>query len=133
VWRAISNLEEFSNWFGVEASGAFAPGARLRMTTTHEEYKGIVFDLTVDRMEPEHTISWRWHPGMPEAGVDYASEPTTLVEFQLKEVEGGTMVTVVESGFDQISLARRARVYQQNTEGWEEQLKNLEQYVVGSA
>jgi len=133
VWRAITDTREFSQWFGVEMAGAFKPGARLQMTTTHEEYKGIVFHVTVEQMEPEHTFSWRWHPGAVEPDLDYEKEPMTLVEFKLEEAHGGTMVRIVESGFDQLSLERRTKAYKDNSEGWDAQMKSLEQYVVRSA
>jgi uncharacterized protein YndB with AHSA1/START domain len=128
VWRAITSEKEFSEWFGVQITGEFAPGARCRMTTTHKDHAGIVFYVTIEKMEPERLFSWRWHPGMPDPGVDYSKEPTTLVVFELNEVEGGTLVTVLESGFDQISLTRRAGVFQDNTKGWELQLASLERY-----
>ncbi len=52
-----------------------------------------------------------------------------LVEFTLEEVEGGTALTIVESGFDRIPLARRAEAFRMNTEGWSGQIKNLAAYV----
>jgi len=140
VWRALTDVAEFSKWFGVETEGVFAPGARLQMTCTNEgcgegseSAKGVKFSMTIERMEPPHTFSWRWHPGMPEPGLDYSQEPTTLVVFQLKEVAGGTELTVVESGFDRISLARRARVFAENDKGWEVQLASIGSFLDASA
>jgi uncharacterized protein YndB with AHSA1/START domain len=128
VWQALTNLKEFSKWFGVEAEGEFAPGARMRMTSTHESHKGVEFFVDVIRMEAPENFSWRWHPGSKQPGEDNSSEPMTLVEFRLTEVEGGTLVTVVESGFDKLSLARRARVFEENDKGWEFQLASLTRY-----
>jgi hypothetical protein len=51
------------------------------------------------------------------------------VEFRLEEVAGGTRLTVVESGFDAIPLARRAEAFRMNEGGWEAQLKNIERHV----
>ena len=51
-------------------------------------------------MEPERLLSWRWHPAAIEKDVDYSAEPTTLVTFELKDAEGGTRLSVVESGFE---------------------------------
>ena len=42
-------------------------------------------------------------------GVDYSHEPTTLVAFELEQVGPDIKLTVTESGFDRIPLARRAR------------------------
>jgi uncharacterized protein YndB with AHSA1/START domain len=63
-----------------------------------------------------------------EPGEDTSGESMTLVEFRLTEVEGGTLVTVVESGFDGLALARRTRVFEGNTKGWEIQLASLSRY-----
>jgi uncharacterized protein YndB with AHSA1/START domain len=60
---------------------------------------------------------------------DYSSEPTTLVVFELEDAGGGTMLTVVESGFDQVPLARRAQAYRMNGEGWTYQMQAIEGYV----
>ena len=129
VWRALTDLAEFSKWFGVSAEGRFVPGTRLKMTVTIEGYEGMVFHLTVEKMEPMGLFSWRWHPGAAESGIDYSKEPLTLVEFRLEDEAGGTRVTVVESGFDAISLARRAKVFEENVSGWEYQMASLEKYV----
>jgi uncharacterized protein YndB with AHSA1/START domain len=61
--------------------------------------------------------------------VDYSREPTTLVEFRLAEVPGGTQLTVVESGFDRIPAARRAEAFRMNENGWSQQIKNIERYL----
>ncbi|HLK66588.1 MAG TPA: SRPBCC family protein [Bryobacteraceae bacterium] len=129
VWRALADVEEFSKWFGVECDAKFEPGARVRMTATKKGYQGMVVYATIERMEPGVLLSWRWHPGAPKLDVDYSKEPTTLVEFRLEDADGGTLLTVVETGFDQISLARRAGVYKDNNQGWDQQTESLERYV----
>ena len=128
VWRALTTAREFAQWFGVKMTQEFQPGARVQMAYTHEgrEFEGY---LDVQEMTPEKKFSWRWHPGVQEPDVDYSKEPTTLVEFQLEEVEGGTLLSVVESGFDRISLQRRARVFEQNEGGWAHQMKSIDHYV----
>lgn len=130
VWRALTETGEFARWFGVEMTGTFQPGARLEMKSTHEgECQGESTYVEVQEMTPERTFSWRWHPGVRQPDVDYSQEPTTLVEFRLEDAEGGTLVTVTETGFDRISLARRAGVFAQNEAGWTSQMKSLESYV----
>jgi uncharacterized protein YndB with AHSA1/START domain len=133
VWRALTDSREFGAWFGVELSGTFAPGARITGRITHKEYEHLTFEMTIERMEPERLFSWRWHPYAIDPKVDYSSEPTTLVAFELAEVRDGTMLTVVESGFDLIPLARRAEAYRMNDQGWEAQLKSIERHVSHAA
>src|SRR5262249_48880433 len=122
VWRAISDAGEFGRWFGVKFEGSFAAGAALHgvivpttvdadVAKVQASSAGMPFDITVERIEPEHVFSFRWHPFAIEPGVDYSQEPTTLVEFQLEDLPGGTRLTVTESGFDRIPLARRAKAF----------------------
>jgi len=125
VWRAISDAKEFGTWFRITLDGAFAAGKTVR--GSHGQFK---VELQVERIEPERYFSYRWHPYPKDPAQNYAGEPMTLVEFTLEDAEGGgTALTIVESGFDQIPLARRAEAFRMNTEGWGGQIKNLERYV----
>ena len=132
VWRALTDPAEFGSWFGVKiAEGTFEPGASVKGAVTHPGFEHVVWDITVERMEPERLFSWRWHPYAVERGVDYSEEPTTLVEFELTDVAEGTQLTVVESGFDRVPLARRAQAYQMNGLGWSYQVKAIAHHVAG--
>jgi uncharacterized protein YndB with AHSA1/START domain len=140
VWRAIADAQEFGTWFGVKFDGSFEPGARItgRIVPTkvdpevakmQEPYSGREFDFTVDRIEPMRLISFRWHPFAVDPGVDYSKEPTTLVVFELEEVPEGTVLTITESGFDRIPLARRAKAFSSNEQGWQMQTRLIEKYL----
>lgn len=133
VWRALTDAAEFGKWFGAEMKDTFAPGAHVQGRITHPGYEHLTLDMTVERMEPERLFSWRWHPAAVEPGVDYGAEPTTLVEFALEEVPEGTRLTMTESGFDDVPLARRAQAYRMNGEGWTWQMKSIEAYVTTGA
>jgi hypothetical protein len=61
--------------------------------------------------------------------VDYSRESTTLVVFELAEVEGGTLLTITESEFDGIPLARRAQACAANEGGWTHQTTLIEKYI----
>jgi uncharacterized protein YndB with AHSA1/START domain len=130
VWRAIASAKEFGTWFGVQLDGEFAAGATVRGKITIKGYEHLTLDMHVGRIEPERYFSYRWHPYPIDPKVDYSTEPTTLVEFRLDEMAGGgTAVTIVESGFDKVPLARRAEAYRMNDQGWAAQAKNLAAYV----
>src|SRR5882672_10351214 len=79
VWRALSDVEAFGEWFGVKLTGSFVPGARLRGKITHPGYEHVPFEITIERMEPERLFSWRWHPNAIDPKLDYSEEPTPLV------------------------------------------------------
>lgn len=129
VWGALTDSTEFGGWFGMRFNGPFSPGAEMRgvivPTTVDAEvakhqkpYEGIAFEITIDKMEPERLFSFRWHPGAVDPELDYTKEPKTLVVFTLEDAPEGTMLTVTESGFDQIPLARRAKAFASNERGW---------------
>lgn len=129
VWRALTEAREFGSWFGVQVQGTFKPGARMRGNITHKGYEHVVWDITIDRMEPERLFSWRWHPYAVDPKQDYSGEPTTLVECELTDVPGGTRLRIVESGFDRIPVARRAEAFRMNAEGWAAQVQNVARYL----
>jgi len=130
VWRALSNAEEFGAWFGVDFKGkAFAAGQPVKGQITYPGYEHLVMEVFIERVVPERLLSWRWHPAAIDPAVDYSPEPTTLVVFELQDVEGGVELSVVESGFDKIPAARRATAFRLNSSGWDEQLVNVEKHV----
>ena len=129
VWRALTNAEEFGTWFRVKLEGAFTAGKAVRGRLSIPGYEHVTLEMLVERIEPERYFSYRWHPYAVDPAVDYSSEPTTLVEFTLEETDGGTALTIVESGFDRLPLARRAEAFRMNDNGWAGQIKHLERYV----
>lgn len=140
VWRAISDATEFGNWFGLELDGTFAPGAHLtgRIKPTQadpdvakmqETYTGMPFALYIEQVQPMSVFSYRWHPFAHDSAVDYSKEPMTLVTFTLEPTDGGTMLSVVESGFDAIPIDRRAAAFEANAEGWALQMRVIEKYL----
>jgi uncharacterized protein YndB with AHSA1/START domain len=129
VWRALTDAKEFGTWFRVELEGPFAVGRTVRGRITHPGYEHVTMEVVVERIEPETLFSYRWHPYAVDPKVDYSREPSTLVEFRLADVPGGTSLTVVESGFDKLPVGRRDEAFRMNSGGWEAQLKNIEKHV----
>ena len=129
VWRAISDAKEFATWFRITLDGVFATGQTVRGRVAIPGHEHLKFEMQVERIEPERYFSYRWHPYPKDPAMDYSAEPMTLVEFTLEDADGGTALTIVESGFDRIPPARRAEAFRMNTEGWGAQVKNLAAYV----
>ena len=132
VWRAFVDPREFGSWFGVKLETGFAPGGVARGRITYPGYEHLVFEAKVERMEPERLLAWRWHPAPVDAGADYSREPTTLVTITLEDAPEGTRLTVVESGFDALPLARRGEAFRMNEGGWAQQLENVSRHVAGA-
>lgn len=140
VWRALTDSSEFGRWFGMKLDGPFAAGAPVRgvivpttvdesVAAAQKEYEGFPVEIIVEKIEPKRLFSFRWHPYAVERDVDYTAEPTTLVEFVLEDAPGGVMLTVTESGFERIPLARRAKAFTANEQGWTMVITLIKKYV----
>ena len=149
VWKCIADSQEFGNWFGVIIEGPWKVGqkmnARFEDRHTQEEIDGALAKIglptvpiapvlsnvfcVVEAMEPETRFAFRWIPFGIEAGIDPETEPKTLVEFLLVEEGDETVLSVTESGFDHVPLARRKRAFLMDSKGWGAQLKNIAEYL----
>ena len=140
VWQALAEAERFGQWFGARFDGAFVQGTmvsgQIAPTSMDDEiarmqspHTGMPLHIEIVRIEPQTRFAFRWHPHAVDANADYTPEPTTLVEFTLADVDGGVMLTVTESGFDAIPIARRATSFEQNAHGWTLQMTLIEKYV----
>jgi uncharacterized protein YndB with AHSA1/START domain len=144
VWRALSTAEEFGHWFGMRFDAPFQPGAKLtgvmvptavdpEVAKAQQPHAGKPFELVMEKIEPERLVSFRWHPFAIEPGVDYSAEPTTLIEFILEDAPGGVLLTVRETGFDRIPLARRAKAFKANEGGWAKVITLIEKHLAQAA
>jgi uncharacterized protein YndB with AHSA1/START domain len=138
VWRAISDAEEFGQWFGVRFDGPFVAGTSVTGTitpTTVDEdvakaqrpHAGQADTWQIVAVEPRQRLAFRWHPFGGEDGSD--EEPTTLVEFTLKDTSDGVLLRIVESGFEAIPADRRQSAFEGNSEGWSAQTELIRKYL----
>jgi uncharacterized protein YndB with AHSA1/START domain len=129
VWRALTDAEQFGTWFRAKLDGPFAVGKRVTGRITYPGYEHLTFEADVERMDQEKLFAFRWHPNAVDPKADYAAEPMTLVEFQLEDTAEGTLLTVVESGFDKLPAGRRDEAFRMNDGGWAEQMENIRKHV----
>ena len=129
VWRALTDHHEFGSWFRVKLDGPFVPGRTVRGQITYPGYEHLKWEAVVQKMEPERLFSFTWHPYAIDPNQDYSSEVPTLVEFTLQKIAAGTLLRVVESGFDKLPDKRRLEAFRMNEGGWSEQMKNIAQHV----
>jgi uncharacterized protein YndB with AHSA1/START domain len=130
VWRALTDAAEFGTWFRAKLDSGFVEGKRVTGQITYPGYEHLKFEANVERMEAERLLSFRWHPGAVDSR-DVPGEPMTLVEFQLEDTKEGTLLTVVESGFDRLPASRRDEAFRMNDGGWAEQMENIRKHVDG--
>jgi len=121
VWAALTTAEGLGTWFGNDATIDLRPGGQAKMTWTD----GPKADMRVERVEEPTVFGFTWHIyGLPE------DDPRrTYVEFTLEPVDEGTRLTVVESGFAQLSEDVYRTAFDGNTRGWASELGELVDYL----
>jgi uncharacterized protein YndB with AHSA1/START domain len=125
VWRALADKTEFGTWFQAALpAGEFAAGEHVKGRITYPGYEHLATDLDVVDVVPEEKLSFRWVPG-----VDDTIDVQTLVTFTLEDADGGTRLRVVETGFEALPEAIRAKAFRENDGGWAEQMLNIERHV----
>ena len=133
VWKALTDHQQFGEWFRVRLEGPFVPGQTTRGWILHPGYEHVRWEALVEKMEPERLFSFTWpHARTFEKSAyspDYSSAPRTRVEFRLEETAGGTLLILTESGFEFLPEDFRREAFQRNEGGWEQQMKNIENYV----
>jgi uncharacterized protein YndB with AHSA1/START domain len=129
VWRALTDHREFGEWFRVKLDGPFIVGQVSRGRITYPGYEHLKWEATVLTMEKEKLFSFSWHPYAVDPKIDYSKETPTLVEFRLEKTASGTLLRVVESGFEKIPADRRFEAFRMNEGGWTEQMNNIDSYV----
>jgi uncharacterized protein YndB with AHSA1/START domain len=129
VWRALTDYREFGEWFGVKLEAPFVPGQISRGQITWPGYEHHTMQVVVQKIEFERLFSFTWHPYALDTAREYSQETPTLVEFTLEKTATGTLLKVVESGFDNVPADRRAEAFRMNDYGWAQQLENIAQHV----
>jgi uncharacterized protein YndB with AHSA1/START domain len=137
VWHAITDHRAFGEWFGVKIDGPFVEGQVSHGHMTYPGYEHVKWEAAVEKIEPERLFSFTWaHPKSFDQATysgDYSRDPKTLVEFKLEKTNHGTLLRIIESGFDQLPADLRLEAFRRNQGGWAEQVKNLENYVAKKA
>lgn len=130
VWRAITDHNEFGEWFRVALEKPFIVGEITEGNITYEGYEHMRLEARVKTMDTNKLFAFYWCPIGDENGNAPLGEMETLVEFQLEEIESGTRLTIIESGFSALpDDQRRVDALRRNSEGWEGQTLNIAAHV----
>jgi uncharacterized protein YndB with AHSA1/START domain len=128
VWAAVTEAKHIAGWFphsavlddvAVGAAGVF----------TWDDYGD--FAVQIEEIDAPRMIAYRWSndatQGQQPSTVD--RERSTVFRFTLEPIEGGTQLTVVETGFG--TLPDPAASMENNRGGWNSELDELVAYLEG--
>lgn len=121
VWEAVTVPEHISRWFGHTQLAGQAVGATGTMSWPGRD----AIPLRVEAIDPERMVAYRWNNddasgAFPEA---FEAGSSTMFTFTLEPVDGGTQLTVVETGFEVTSDA--AENLARHQQGWTSELDKL--------
>jgi uncharacterized protein YndB with AHSA1/START domain len=127
VWELVTEAEHLGRWFGdAGAEVDLRPGGAMELRwTEYGTSRG-----RIEAIEPQRRFAFRWAPFKDPGGVDPTDGNSTLVEFTLSEEGEATRLRVVESGFEALATSEEQRRsnLDGNTEGWQIELAELQQY-----
>lgn len=124
VWQAWTDPAELAIWFADSAELDLRLGGAALFGWRKEGRNPAI----VETVEPPHCFSFRWRSHKSDSHQPIESLPSTLVEITLDEIEEGTRVTLVESGFSGLPDEIRAGALADNASGWDEELQDLRTY-----
>ncbi|MFM9872598.1 MAG: SRPBCC domain-containing protein [Fimbriimonadaceae bacterium] len=121
VWeKSFSSPEALASWFPERVEVEFTPGA-----TGFFSWGEHRCEVRIVTTEPPTTFAYQWHPGDTFKLEDHPESELTTVTFTIEPHPQGTKVTMIESGFANISESRHANAIKENTNGWTEELAKL--------
>ena len=127
VWAAITEPALISQWFGRAEFAGSGPGAVG--TLTWDDHGS--FPVRIEAVDAPRSITYRWSndDALGDIPDELDVEHSTVFTFTLEPVEGGTQLTVVESGFENTSDA--AANLEFHRQGWDSELDELVALVEG--
>jgi uncharacterized protein YndB with AHSA1/START domain len=123
VWRALTEADELTNWFSLEAK--VTPGAGGTIWLRWDEL--VTWPQKIHLWEPNRHLRTTYEkPFSPE--IDPSAGPTEIViDFHLEARAGGTVLRVVHSGFG--ADASWDKEYDGVRLGWRYELQSLQLYL----
>ena len=129
VWRAITDHEEFGQWFRVRLDGPFEVGKMTTGNITFPGHEHVQWESLTEQLEPETLFVFSWPPSAVDPDTPYPDDAKVVVEFRLEPSDNGTRLTINESGFLQFPESKRLEVLRSNQEGWDIQADNIAAHV----
>ncbi|WP_304112138.1 SRPBCC domain-containing protein [Mycolicibacterium bacteremicum] len=116
VWAALTEQDLIAQWMGDSAEFDPVPGG-----TGFFGWSGHGrFRVVVEQIEAPTLLVYRW---ARQSDTDPVRGNSTVVRFELSPIDGGTRLSVLESGFDE--LDDPATAHAENTGGWQAELDDL--------
>jgi uncharacterized protein YndB with AHSA1/START domain len=126
VWAALTTPQGISQWFSTHAEFELQVGSKMLL---HWEKEGITAPGQVEKIDPPHEFAFRWLACGAGDTQELTPTNSTLVSFTLKTVDGGTCLTLRETGFAALDPKQRLVARPEHESGWTMELQELVDYL----
>ena len=130
VWAAIGDYRNFGKWFQVNLDQPFETGGVSTGSFDIKGFEHIKWHANVVEVSPPNYLSLNWHPYAIDPNTDYSNETPTLCEFILTQIANGTLVRIIESGFENLPRSRQDEAFRMNDQGWSIQIARIHDFVM---
>jgi len=126
VWDAVTKPDMISKWFANSIDvTSFQVGQEFTFDWAGE---GLGYARAIiETIDPKSRFAYRWENEGVDQTKPLAEVPKTLVTFLLADVDGGTELTVIETGF--LSLPTPKVNFDTNSTGWDTELNELQAFL----
>jgi uncharacterized protein YndB with AHSA1/START domain len=130
VWEALTSAESIGTWFGVGAAATIDLRVGGVMVINHGDHG--TFQTLIVAVDPPRAFSYRWASAYPDELA--TEENSTLVEFTLWSSGDGTVLRLVESGFDALDIPadRPDASFESHSKGWTGVIAKFAEHVMGN-
>src|SRR5687768_5682858 len=127
VWEALTTAEQIRTWWVPEG---ISVDLRVGGRFTHD-WDGKTYRATYVEIDEPRKLAFTWVPGdLERSDVPIEAQNQTLVELSLADSDdGGTILSVRESGFASLTESDRERAFPMNAGGWSETLASLARFL----
>lgn len=126
VFEVLTQPSQIAQWFGDRAD--FPDGVRVGAEGSFGWAAHGSFPARIEIYEPTRAFAFTW--GTPDEPI--RDDNSTTATFTLQDDGDGTLLTVVETGFENLGDAARRRAAMQDTaQGWTQELDELAAQVSG--
>lgn len=121
VWAALTEQDLIAQWMGDSAEFEPVPGGTgFFGWSEHGRFR-----VVVEQIEAPTLLVYRW---ARDSDADPVPGNSTVVRFELSALDdGGTRLSVLENGFDELDDA--ASAHAENSAGWTAELDDLARFL----
>ena len=124
VWKALTEADLIAQWFGDACEFDAVPGGGGYFGWAQHGKHRVV----VEHVEAPRVLVYRWAQA---ADAEPVPGNSTVVRFELTEIDGGTRLDLVETGFENLEDPQASLA--DNTGGWTAELAELVDFVQAGA